>query len=182
MSELLFHVSCKTGQLQIDETMVRVVAPFKKVVWEVERSAVTKIIEQSSTLTVDLTIITATGAYSAPYIVKRSVEKFLAFFPGLATTMPQGNLWYLDPTRRTYIATYTDEKTMQSEAEAAAQFGWLPQNTAGTAGHINVGRTAAKVALLGPISLVTGASRSKDKITVTFLRTPEWLAKDQHEQ
>jgi len=60
--------------------------------------------------------------------------------------------------------------------EAAAQWGWTPQGTSATAGHVNVGRTVTKFVLTGGIGLMTGASRSKDKITLTFVRTPEWVA------
>jgi hypothetical protein len=66
---------------------------------------------------------------------------------------------------------------MQKEVEAAAQHGWMPQGTTGTAGHIKVGSTLAKTVLTGGIGLIVlGANRSKDKITITFVRTPEWIA------
>lgn len=67
---------------------------------------------------------------------------------------------------------------MQREVEAAAQHGWMIQGQAGTAGHVNVGRTVTKAVLTGGLGLMTGASRSKDKMTFTFVRTPEWLAQN----
>jgi hypothetical protein len=115
------------------------------------------------------------GIRTSAMLTKQNAAKFLALFPTINAVVAdrvRGREWYDDPTKLTYLATYTNEKAAQKELEAAAQRGWMPQNTAGTAGHINVGRTAAKVALLGPISLVTGASRSKDKITITYVRTP----------
>lgn len=177
MSNLVFHAPCKTGQLQVDTTTVQATAPFGKIVWSIPRDSITRIVQQSTgAITVDLTIITVTGLYPAPYMTKKNAAKFLAFFPGLTVEMPAGDLWYLDPTRRTYIATYTDEQTTRREMEAASHYGWMPQDTTGTAGHINVGRTATAAALTGGVSLLFGASRSKDKITITYVRTPEWLA------
>ncbi len=90
--------------------------------------------------------------------------------------------WYHDSGRTTYAATYKDEKSMQREIEEAAKYGWVPQNTAATAGHINVGRTAARVVLTGGVGLLFGASRSKDKITITFVRDESSRAVKQLEQ
>jgi hypothetical protein len=184
---MLFSAPCKTGQLQVDETMVRVVAPFNKVAWSIPRATITRITHAAGSMaTLDLTIHSTQGMFSAPFVTKRNTEKFLALFPATPiqqiAAQPRGNAWYHDPNRLTYVGTYTDEKPMQKEVEAAAQCGWMPQGSTGTGGHINVGRTAAKVALLGPISLITGASRSKDKVTITFVRTPEWLAEQRQNQ
>lgn len=170
-------VGCKGGRLHVDGTTVAVTTLFNKPVWSVATASIMQVIRQKSSalLSVDLTFVATTGLYPAPEIGKTNIEKILAYFPGLVSELPPGDLWYLDPTRLTYLATYTNEADAQRELEAAAQHGWMPQDTASTAGHINVGRTAAKVALLGPISLVTGASRSKDKLTITFVRTPDWI-------
>lgn len=35
--------------------------------------------------------------------------------------------WYQDNTRKTYVATYKDEKSMRAEVEAAARFGFVTQ-------------------------------------------------------
>ena len=179
---MLYSETCKTGTLQVDETTVQIVAPFKKLLWAIPRASVTSIDQRKGVMAVDLTIHSTEGDYPVQMLTKQNAEKFLALFPEIAvgTALPTGKQWYYDPSRLTYVATYTSEKEAQKELEAAAQHGWMPQDTAATAGHINVGRTAAKVALLGPISLVTGASRSKDKITITFVRTPQWQA--QHAQ
>ncbi|HZU01582.1 MAG TPA: hypothetical protein VFA10_18075 [Ktedonobacteraceae bacterium] len=85
--------------------------------------------------------------------------------------------WYKDTQRLTYVATYNTDKDAQQELEAAAKHGWMPQGTSSTEGHINVGRTLAGAALTGGLSLLFGASRSKGKITITYVRTPEWTAK-----
>jgi hypothetical protein len=46
--------------------------------------------------------------------------------------------------------------------------GWQPENQSTLAGHINVRRTAARVMTGG--FLIGGASRSKDQLTVTWVR------------
>jgi hypothetical protein len=85
--------------------------------------------------------------------------------------------WYQDKNRRTYVATYKSEKEMRKDVEEAVKHGWTLQDSAATGGHINVGRTVAPAVLTGGISLLFGASRSKDKVTVTFLRDERWLAR-----
>lgn len=171
-----FHCPCKAGQLQADETTIQVVNLFKKPVWSVARSTVTGVTQQRGTMAVDLTIHTMQGMYSAQMVSKPNAEKFLALFPEIEG-VAAGKEWYHDPARLTYVATYTKERLMQKEVEEASHCGWIPQGTAGTAGHVNVGRTTGKVVLTGGIGLMFGgASRSKDKITLTFVRTPEWVA------
>jgi hypothetical protein len=87
--------------------------------------------------------------------------------------------WYDDPSRLTYVATYKNPTEASRDADRAARHGWSPQATAATEGHVNVGRTTLKVLTLGLPFLVTGASRTKGQITITFVRTPEWLAAKQ---
>jgi len=83
--------------------------------------------------------------------------------------------WYDDESKVTYVAAFDNEKKASQEADRAARKGWLPQGTAATDGHLNVGRTALKVFVLGVPWLITGASRTKGKIVITFVRSPEWL-------
>jgi len=178
---MLFDCPCKTGRLQVDETTVQVMAPFKRLMWSIPRETVMKITQQKGLLMVDLTIHTTQNSFSVQMLNKPNAEKFLTLFPEIQAGVqqrqqPRGKEWYYDPTRLTYVASYTKEKEAQKEMEAAAQWGWMPQGTSTTAGHINVGRTMTKFVLTGGIGLMTGASRSKDKITLTFVRTPEWLA------
>jgi len=85
--------------------------------------------------------------------------------------------WYNDKSRKTYVATYKNEKDMRGDVEEAVKFGWTLQNSAAIGGHINVGRTVAPAVLTGGLSLLFGASRSKDKVTVTFVRDERWLAR-----
>jgi hypothetical protein len=85
--------------------------------------------------------------------------------------------WYDNARALTHVATYKDDKEASKDAERAARKGWIPQGTAATDGHVNVGRTALKIAAFGVPFLITGASRSKGKVTITYVRTAEWFAK-----
>lgn len=85
--------------------------------------------------------------------------------------------WYHDNNKKMHVVTYTNEKLLQREVEEAAKFGWIPQQMAGIQGHINVGRTATAAMLTGGLSLMLGASRSKDKMTITYVRDEKWMAR-----
>lgn len=169
---MFFDEICKTGTLQGDDTEIRFLAPFKKRVWSAPRASVTRITQQPGVLMTDLTIATTQGVYTAPGLATRKVQAFLALFPDIESSKvgAADKEWYHDQTRITHVATYTDEQAMQREVESAALNGWAVQSTTGTAGHVHVGRTATTVALLGPLALIGGASRSKDNITITFVR------------
>ncbi len=177
---MLFESHCKLGKIQVDEAAIQVVAPFKKVIWSAPRNTVTRITQKptASILMLDLTIHTTQGLYEVPSFIKRHLKKLLALFPDVEVVQvgQPGSEWYTDSSRLTYIGTYTDDNQLQREVESAALNGWFVQSTAGTGGHVNVGRTATVAALTGGVSLLFGASRSKDKITVTFGRTSEWIA------
>jgi len=83
--------------------------------------------------------------------------------------------WYLDSTKLNHIATYSNAEEATQEANAASHAGWLPSGTSATDGHINVGRTATEAVLTGGLTLLLGASRTKGNVTVTYVRTPQWL-------
>jgi hypothetical protein len=188
---MYLDIPCKAGKLQVtDEGVLRVLAPFNRIVWSIPCANVTRFTTQVGMLmSVNVTIYTAQGNYQAEMVTSQNFAKLQALFPHLETQavakpvtakpVKPGKEWYHNPTLRTHIASYTSEKQMQKEVEAAGQFGWIPQGLAGTAGHINVGRTLAAASLTGGLSLLLGASRTKDKITITYVRTPEWLAENQ---
>jgi len=69
-----------------------------------------------------------------------------------------------------YVEIYDtkQEREMKREIKRAGRNGWTVDNMTSTEGHINVGRAALQVALLSPLSLVFGTSRTKGKYTVTY--------------
>lgn len=83
--------------------------------------------------------------------------------------------WYLDNTKLNHIATYRNAEEATRDADAASHAGWVPSGTSATDGHINVGRTATEAVLTGGLTLLLGASRTKGNVTVTYVRTPQWL-------
>jgi hypothetical protein len=88
--------------------------------------------------------------------------------------------WYDDKDKLTHVATYKNEKDAAKEANEAAKKGWMPQGTTATDGHINLGRTITYGVLTLGVSYLLGGSRTKGKITISYVRTPEWLA--EHKQ
>ena len=72
------------------------------------------------------------------------------------------------------VRVYKDDKDGRGratkEADELARHGYAVAGQSGDGGHINVGRTAARVALTAPLILVFGASRTKGTITITFQR------------
>ncbi len=174
---MLLDVRCKAGKLQVTEDgLLRVQAPFNKVLWQVPYDAITGFTTQPGSLgAVNVTIHSMQGLFQAEMVTKQNLEKLLALFPHLQPTTA-GKEWYHDPMALTHVATYTDQKKMQQEIEAAYQHGWMIQGQSGSSSHVNVGRSMTKFVLTGGIGMMTGVSRSKDKTTLTFVRTPEWLA------
>jgi hypothetical protein len=83
--------------------------------------------------------------------------------------------WYVDNTKLNHIITYSSTEEATRDADAASHAGWVPSGTSATDGHINVGRTATEAVLTGGLTLLLGASRTNGKITVTYVRTPQWL-------
>jgi len=177
---MLLDVPSKQGKLQVlEEGILRVMAPFNKLVWQVPCASVTGFsTKPGAMMTLAIVIQTTQGAQYVEMVTKDNFQKLQALFPGLENNSVNGKEWYHDLRALTHIATYTNEKQMQKEVEMSAHYGWMLQGTTGTAGHINVGRSVTKFVLTGGLGMMTGASRSKDKITITFVRTPEWIAQN----
>ncbi len=83
--------------------------------------------------------------------------------------------WYGDDRKMSYVASYDSVEKATAEANAAAQYGWMPQGTSTTDGHSDLGTIGRSVFLLGGLGLLTAGSRSKGKVTITYVRTQEWL-------
>jgi len=184
---MLLDVTCKTGKLQVSEDgFIRIMAPFKRIVWQVPCGAIVRITAKDGfAFSSDITFHTEQAQYQADMVPKMQTSKIYALFPNLevgATQQPQQqtqqaqgpsykqaalfhNKWYQDGKLRTYIVTYENQKEMSKESAEAGQYGWIPQSTISTAGHFKR-------------SFWIGLANSKDKITITYVRTPEWLARN----
>ncbi|BCL83137.1 hypothetical protein ccbrp13_56020 [Ktedonobacteria bacterium brp13] len=180
MSNELVNVVCKQGKLQVlEEGVIRVVAPFNKIAWQVPCANVTKLTTQpGSMMSVDVTIFTTQGTFTADTVTKQNFAKVEAIFPHLQTNVITGKEWYHDARALTHIEEYKDKKKMQKDVEAAAQHGWMPQDLAARNGKFSAGKAIAGGLLLGPVGLVAGAVGNKGKTTITFVRSPDWLAQN----
>lgn len=161
----------------LEEGILRVQAPFDKTVWSVPCQNVTAFTKQG-TIALNVTIHTTTGTYAADTITKQNFAKVEAYFPQLQTNTVTGNKWYHDPRALTHFEEYKDVKKMQRDVEAAAQQGWMPQGTSAQGGSFSGGKAIAGGLLLGPLGLFAGAIGNKGKTTITFVRTPEWSARN----
>jgi len=66
---------------------------------------------------------------------------------------------------------YLDEMfgaEMDGHIQSLLSQGWEPMNSASDAGHVRVGKTLGLAVLTGGLSLFFGASRTAEKITLTF--------------
>lgn len=75
-------------------------------------------------------------------------------------------------TKRVVVRVYgaTESGRMEREMSELLEHGYQIQASAGTGSHVNVGRTVTAALLTGGLSLLFGASRSQQKVTMTFTR------------
>jgi hypothetical protein len=182
-TKMLLETTCKAGKLQVTEDgILRIQVHFSKnVVWQIPCQAIIRFTTQPSTLGVLTLFVHATGAptYQIETFGERHLPKLHALFPHvIIDKKDKARFWYQDITKRAHVETYQGEKIMQKEVEMAVQYGWTPQTSAGIGGHVSAAKIIAGGMLLGGIGALAGAGRSKDKITITYVRTPEWLAQN----
>ncbi len=175
----MFETSTSGGKLQVDESAIRLVSLFKKVVWEIPLEQIIKLVRQPQNFLATNLVVRGTGCWYALGMIPAQKARELFELPALANTelidVPAGSKWYQDIRLLSHLATYSSEKQANAEVAEAAKYGWHLDNVAGTAGHVNVGRTATAAVLTGGVSLLLGASRSKDKITLAFSRSADWM-------
>lgn len=175
-------VYCKQGRLQVSDGIVNVLGGiFSKEVWSSLCSDVRKIAIQTGERfsTVDMAFYTSQGILWAEGLSSADAKKMSDLFPTLEIKhieLKGKREWYHDQIRLAYVASYENDKSMRKDTEAAAHFGWIPQQSVGVGGHVNIGRTATAAMLTGGVSLLFGPSRSKDKLSITFVRSEAWKA------
>lgn len=176
----LVDIPCKQGKIQVlQEGILRVQQPFNKTLWQIPCQSVLRFTTQPGSLvTVSIAIHTTQEIYYVDMVTKQNFEKLQAAFAELETTIVKGKEWYHDIRSLTHVEEYKDMKKLQKDVEEASKYGWVPQNTASRNGKFGVGKAIVGGALLGPVGLLAGAVGNKDKHTITFVRTPEWLAKN----
>jgi hypothetical protein len=177
-----FEARCKTGKLRVTNDGMLCLFPVfsKSPAWQATFATLKKFTVQAWGFSFNVLVHTTSGTYQIEALSKANFEKLHSLFPGAQlVTAPRGGLyWYVDIRKRTHVATYKNQRVMQREVEKSSQHGWTIQTSTGIAGHRNLGTIVAGGLLLGPIGALAGAGRSKDKITLTYVRTPEWLAQN----
>jgi hypothetical protein len=157
-------IPCKTGKIKLGDDDVLRIQAFGKVLWQSPVSEVTKFVTQPGSLgMIVITIASKGGPYRAEMVTKANFEKLQSLFP-LVPVQAVGKDWWLNPAMLTHVGVYIKEKDLQREMEAAYQHGWQMQGQSGTGGFVNAGGFTM---------------RGKTETTVTFIRTPEWLAEHQ---
>ena len=121
----------------------------------------------------NVTIYATTDVYHAELVTKANYEKLQACFPHLQAAQA-GQAWYLNRAAMSHVATYDNPQQMQREIEAASVNGWIVAGQSSVGGHVSARKVIAGGILLGGVGAFAGAGRSKDTITVTFARHPQW--------
>ncbi len=121
-------IACQDGTIYIDTDAIRVLSPFKKLLWSTPHGEVTRIIRHQCMLLCDFTIQTQKNSYTARMVVRREAEQLLALFPGLVSDdNAEEQKWYRDPRKQTYVALYSDRVALQEELTEAQRYGWVAQ-------------------------------------------------------
>lgn len=157
-------IMCKTGKIQLtDDDILRVRGPLGTI-WQVPAASVTGFTIQQGMMASAVTIHSMQGNYRAETVANRNLAKLQAAFPHLQSAQQAGREWYHNPAALTHVATYTSQKQMQTEMEAAYQNGWMIQGQSGTGGVVDIAGFWI---------------RGRDRTTITYVRTPQWLADQQ---
>lgn len=191
---MLFSTTCKQGKLQVtDDGFLLVVQLFSKTpTWREPIAAIQSIGVQAHMIMRTIIVRTQGQEYQVDSLNTNDVTRLQALLPNVrfeeVAPAPKGpkpakpqkpRYWWEDETKLTYIANYTKEKEMQQEVEAAYQHGWMLQGHNEQGGRISGSKVIAGAILAGPVGAMIGAKRGKDKTTLIFVRTPEWLASHQ---
>lgn len=68
------------------------------------------------------------------------------------------------------VRTYKSEKEFEKDAQKRLNSGWRMEGQTATKGHVSIARTLVKSNLALGLGLLTGFSRTRDKVTVTWIR------------
>ncbi len=177
---LLFKTTCRQGEIKITEITIGVFS-FGQTLWQAPWTTITGIEYQSGPMqTVTLAIHSTQGDYTVNMILRRQFDELCTHLPGVIVTETVTSLkprfWYHDETKLTHIETYETEKDVQRDVESAYQHGWQIQGQIAQVGQISGSKIIAGAILAGPVGAMIGAIRGKGKITITFVRSSEWIA------
>jgi hypothetical protein len=168
------------------------------VLWQIPATSVKNIVAHPGTFGIlSLTIETEQGDFQIETVTPQNFEKLQSALQIQATYVQAEKKvnptkyknWYEDPSLRAHVETYSskEQKKMQKNVELFSRYGWVPQNQTAQSGHHSAkkmigGAIVAGVLTAGvaaPLGALAGAGRSKDSITITFVRSQEWLDQQQ---
>jgi hypothetical protein len=175
---VMFKILTKEGTLQVNDAVIRLVMPFQKTsVWEMPTSQVMKLVRQPEGFATNVVVHSSEQPQRVLNgMPGKKADELFKLFPGVEqVVMPLALHWYQDIRLLARVVTYTKEAEANREVAEAEKYGWQVGDLSTTAGHVNVGRTATAAVLTGGVSLLLGASRSKDKLTIAFARESDWL-------
>lgn len=200
----MFKTTSKQGAFQItDEGVVQVIPLFtKQALWSTSISAIQSISVRHGKLMYAIAVhIGNDQFFIVENLNKADMDSIRALLPGVPFNeiaelpVPAGSTpvvkparkpqhWYEDESSLTHVATYTKEKEFAAELEIAYQHGWAIQGQNPREGKVSAGKVIGGAliggVLTGGIGLgvgaLIGAKRGKDKITITYVRSTEWLA------
>lgn len=199
---MLLNTTCKQGKLQLTEDgYLQVTQLFSKDPTWRESVADIRSIDVQAGRVMRTIAVHASQDYFVGNLSANDIAKLRSLLPDVAfqdvKELPQNQAtpahapkpakprhWWEDDTKLTHVATYTKEKNLQTELEAAYQHGWEIQGQSAQAGKVS-GRKVIGGALVGGlltggiglgVGALAGAKRDKDKTTITYVRSDEWRA------
>lgn len=184
---VLLKADGKNEDIELTETTVKVIYYKKELFKKTDKSKIENVEEIPRDSIIEARIISK-GSFQI-LIPSESNPKshcyFLIYFnpeqtpkfEKMVEEIGRQGFWYEDNSKLGHTESYENEEQASIDADGAAKKGWRPQSSSAIEGHINIGRTVAKTILTGGIGLaVSGRSRTKGKMTITYERTPEWLS------
>jgi hypothetical protein len=116
----------------------------------------------------------ASAAVTAPAVVAAIVLLAVGGFfssPSSVSALARATGNFTTPVvSRSYSDDGGGRRQLESEAATFARHGYHIAGQSGVGSHVNVGRTVGPAVFTGGLSLLFGASRSKGRITITFVR------------
>jgi len=165
---------CDKGKIVIQNGNLEILQIFNKVVISIPVTTIIGFVTTQVLTAQNVSIHTTTGVYDL-----RTVSKFsdiISQLPSVPIEETRAVPWYRSQIARSHVGVYTNQKQMQDELAQASLNGWQVQGQSALGGSRNVGAMVAGDILAGPLGALAMSGRSKDTTTLTFVRTPEWLA------
>lgn len=84
----MFHVPCKKGSIQVtDDGFVRIVRPFRAVIWQVPANSIQAFYSKPKFVTTTMMIQSTQGSFMAEMVTLANFAKLAALFPGAPITV-----------------------------------------------------------------------------------------------